>query len=157
MVSLRVPMEVIEQKCALYLHRGKPAQRAQLFMIATTDCQQVPGGVSRRCSVLSPGPECRPVRESKMGSRNVAPQNPGRQTWSVAGMARKYKATTRQTLAHGNVYGSRFNETKARNLWSHNLEAFPSNGSTTDHHRSYPSVSHDKSKRTLTKSVCRYV
>jgi hypothetical protein len=31
MVSLRVPREVIEQQCALYMKRGKPAQRAQLL------------------------------------------------------------------------------------------------------------------------------
>ena len=30
MVALRVPKEVIEQKCALYMQRGKPAQRAAL-------------------------------------------------------------------------------------------------------------------------------
>jgi hypothetical protein len=31
MVSLRVPMEIIAQKCALSMPRGKPAQRAQLL------------------------------------------------------------------------------------------------------------------------------
>lgn len=31
MVALRVPKEVIEQKCALYMQRGKPAQRAELI------------------------------------------------------------------------------------------------------------------------------
>ena len=31
MVALRVPKEVIEQKCALYMQRGKPAQRAALI------------------------------------------------------------------------------------------------------------------------------
>jgi len=31
MVALRVPKEVIEQKCALYMRRGKPAQRGVLI------------------------------------------------------------------------------------------------------------------------------
>ena len=31
MVALRVPKEVIEQKCALYMQRGKPAQRATML------------------------------------------------------------------------------------------------------------------------------
>jgi hypothetical protein len=31
MVALRVPKEVMEQKCALYMRRGKPAQRGVLI------------------------------------------------------------------------------------------------------------------------------
>src|SRR5438046_8183282 len=31
MMGLRVPQEVIEQKCALYMQRGQPAQRAELL------------------------------------------------------------------------------------------------------------------------------
>jgi len=31
MMALRVPKEVIEQKCALYMRRGKPAQRAEMI------------------------------------------------------------------------------------------------------------------------------
>jgi hypothetical protein len=30
-IGLRVPKEVIEQKCALYMRRGKPAQRAEML------------------------------------------------------------------------------------------------------------------------------
>jgi len=81
MVSLRVPMEVIEQKCALYMQRGKPAQRAQLLDDSDYSIgSRVSSGVSRRRPVLSPGPKWWSVRETPMGSRNVAPQNPGRQT-----------------------------------------------------------------------------
>ena len=29
-IGLRVPKEVIEQKCALYMRKGKPAQRAEM-------------------------------------------------------------------------------------------------------------------------------
>src|SRR5437899_3667909 len=72
MVSLRVPMEVIEQKCALYMQRGKPAQRAQLLDDSDYSIgSRVPSGVSRRCPVLSLGPECWSVREITMGSGNV--------------------------------------------------------------------------------------
>ena len=80
-IGLRVPKKVIEQKCALYMQRGKPAQRAQLLDESDYSIgSRVSSRVSRHRPVLSPGPKCWSVREVTMGSRNVAPQNPGRQT-----------------------------------------------------------------------------
>ena len=81
MVALRVPKEVIEQKCALYMRRGKPAQRGML--IGDSDYSigsQISVGVSRDRSVLSLSSQCWLVQQIALDRRNIATQNAGRQT-----------------------------------------------------------------------------
>src|SRR2546426_3310033 len=80
-IGLRVPKEVIEQKCALYMRGGKPAQRAE--MIGESDYSirsPVSIGVPRDSAILSPGSECGLVQHVALGSANIVAQNPGRQT-----------------------------------------------------------------------------
>jgi hypothetical protein len=95
-IGLRVPKEVIEQKCALYMRRGKPAQRAE--MLADSDY-----------SIISKyQAEYRGVVQYYLLAHNVGWFNKvqwvaetsllktltGKHKSSVAAMAQKYKATT---------------------------------------------------------------
>src|SRR6266700_5567543 len=98
-IGLRVPKEVIEQKCALYMRRGKPAQRAE--MLDDSDY-----------SILSKyQAEYRGVVQYYLLAHNVCWFNKvqwvaetsllktlaGKHKSSVAAMAQKYKATTQTT------------------------------------------------------------
>jgi hypothetical protein len=100
-IGLRVPKEVIEQKCANYMRKGKPAQRAE--MLADSDY-----------SILSKyQAEYRGVVQYYLLAHNVGWFNKvqwvtetsllktlaGKHKSSVAAMAQKYKATTE--TAHG--------------------------------------------------------
>ena len=95
-IGLRVPKEVIEQKCALYMRGGKPAQRAE--MLDDSDY-----------SIISKyQAEFRGVVQYYLLAHNVAWFNKvqwvtetsllktlaGKYKSSVAAMAQKYKATT---------------------------------------------------------------
>lgn len=81
MVALRVPKEVIEQKCALYMRRGKPAQRGMLIRDSDYSIgSQISVGVSRDRSVLSLSSQCWLVQHIALDRRNIATQNAGRQT-----------------------------------------------------------------------------
>jgi group II intron reverse transcriptase/maturase len=95
MVSLRVPMEVIEQKCALYMRRGKPAQRAQLlddsdYSIVGKYQAEYRGVVQYYLLAQNVGlfGKLRWVAETSL-LKTLA----GKHKSSVAAMARKYKAT----------------------------------------------------------------
>jgi group II intron reverse transcriptase/maturase len=80
MVSLRVPNAVIEQKCAIHMRRGKPAQRSELLDDSDYSIgSPVSIRISRHCPILPAGPKCELVRETAMDCRNLAPQNIGRQ------------------------------------------------------------------------------
>jgi hypothetical protein len=80
-VALRVPKEVIEQKCALYMRRGKPAQRGMLIRDSDYSMgSQISVGVSRDRSVLSLSSQCWLVQQIALDRRNIATQNAGRQT-----------------------------------------------------------------------------
>ncbi len=75
-IGLRVPKEVIEQKCAFYMQRGKPAQRAQLlddsdYSIVSKYQAEYRGIVQYYLLAHNVGL----VRQIAMGSRNVAAQN----------------------------------------------------------------------------------
>jgi len=96
MVSLRVPMEVIEQKCALYMQRGKPAQRAQLlddsdYSIVSKYQAEYRGVVQYYLLAQNVGlfGKVKWVAETSL-LKTLA----GKHRSSVAAMARKYKATT---------------------------------------------------------------
>ena len=96
MVSLRVPMEVIEQKCALYMQRGKPAQRAQLlddsdYSIVGKYQAEYRGVVQYYLLAQNVGlfGKLKWVAETSL-LKTLA----GKHKSSVAAMARKYKATT---------------------------------------------------------------
>jgi Type II intron maturase/AI2M/AI1M-like, HNH endonuclease len=95
-IGLRVPKEVIEQKCANYMRKGKPAQRAE--MLADSDY-----------SIISKyQAEYRGVVQYYLLAHNVGWFNKvqwvtetsllktlaGKHKSSVVAMARKYKATT---------------------------------------------------------------
>jgi group II intron reverse transcriptase/maturase len=95
-IGLRVPKEVIEQKCTNYMRKGKPAQRAE--MLADSDY-----------SIISKyQAEYRGVVQYYLLAHNVGWFNTvrwvtetsllktlaGKHKSSVAAMARKYKATT---------------------------------------------------------------
>ena len=81
MVALRVPKEVIEQKCALYMKRGKPAQRAELIRDSDYSIgSPVSVGVSRDCSILSSRAQCWLVQHIALGRRNIVTKNTRRQT-----------------------------------------------------------------------------
>ncbi len=96
MVSLRVPKEVIEQKCALYMQRGKPAQRAQLlddsdYSIVSKYQAEYRGVVQYYLlaqNVVQFG-KLKWVAETSL-LKTLA----GKHKSSVTAMARKYKATT---------------------------------------------------------------
>src|SRR5947207_3624126 len=95
-IGLRVPKEVIEQKCALYMRRGKPTQRAE--MLRDSDYSIVSKYQS----------EYRGVVQYYLLAHNVGWFNKvqwitetsllktlaGKHKSTVAAMARKYKATT---------------------------------------------------------------
>ena len=81
MMALRVPKEVIEQKCALYMRGGKPAQRAEMIRESDYSIRSpVSIGVPRDSAILSPGSECGLVQHVALGSANIVAQNPRRQT-----------------------------------------------------------------------------
>jgi len=103
MVSLRVPKEVIEQKCTLYMQRGKPAQRAQLlkdsdYSIVSKYQAEYRGVVQYYLLAQNVGlfGKLKWVTETSL-LKTLA----GKHKSSVAAMARKYKATTETE------YGSR--------------------------------------------------
>jgi hypothetical protein len=67
-IGLRVPKEVIEQKCALYMRRGKPTQRAELLRDSDYSIgSPVSVRISRGGAVLSPGPQCSLVQQTELG------------------------------------------------------------------------------------------
>ena len=81
MMALRVPKEVIEQKCALYMRGGKPAQRAEMIRESDYSIRSpVSIGVPRDSAILSPGSECGLVQHVALGSANIVAQNTRRQT-----------------------------------------------------------------------------
>jgi group II intron reverse transcriptase/maturase len=81
MVALRVPKEVIEQKCAVYMQRGKPAQRAALLRDSDYSIgSPVSVRVSRDRPVLSPCSECGLVHHVALGRRNIIVENTRGQT-----------------------------------------------------------------------------
>jgi len=81
MMALRVPKEVIEQKCALYMRGGKPTQRAEMIRESDYSIRSpVSIGVPRDSAILSPGSECGLVQHVALGSANIVAQNPRRQT-----------------------------------------------------------------------------
>ena len=81
MVALRVPKEVIEQKCTLYMQRDKPAQRAALIRDSDySSGSPVAVGVSRDCSILSARSECGLVQHVALGRRNILVENTCGQT-----------------------------------------------------------------------------
>jgi group II intron reverse transcriptase/maturase len=96
MVSLRVPKEVIEQQCALYMRRGKPAQRSELlddsdYSIVSKYQSEYRGIVqyyllAQNVSWLG---KLQWVAETSL-LKTLA----GKHKSSVAAMARKYKART---------------------------------------------------------------
>ncbi len=103
MVSLRVPKEVIEQKCVLYMQRGKPAQRAHLldesdYSIVSKYQAEYRGVVQYYLLAQNVGlfGKLKWVAETSL-LKTLA----GKHKSSVAAMARKYKATTETE------YGSR--------------------------------------------------
>jgi hypothetical protein len=96
MVSLRVPLEVIEKKCALYMRQGKPAQRAQLlddsdYSIVGKYQAEYRGVVQYYLLAQNVGQfgKLKWVAETSL-LKTLA----GKHKSSVAAMARKYKATT---------------------------------------------------------------
>jgi len=96
MVSLRVPKEVIEQKCAIYMRRGKPAQRSELlddsdYSIVNKYQSEYRGTVQYYLLAqnVSWFGKLQWVAETSL-LKTLA----GKHKASVAAMARKYKATT---------------------------------------------------------------
>ena len=96
MVSPRVPKEVIEQKCALYMQRGKPAQRTQLlddsdYSIVSKYQAEYRGVVQYYLLGQNVGQfgKLKWVAETSL-LKTLA----GKHKSSVTAMARKYKATT---------------------------------------------------------------
>src|SRR5581483_1510950 len=96
MVSLRVPREVIEHQCALYMKRGKPAQRAQMLddsddSIISKYQAEYRGIVQYYLLAQNVGlfGKLKWVAETSL-LKTLAGKHKG----SVAAMARKYKATT---------------------------------------------------------------
>jgi hypothetical protein len=95
-MSLRVPKEVIEQKCAMYMRRGKPAQRSELL------------DDSDYSIVVKYQSEYRGIVQYYLLAQNVSwfhklkwvaetsllKTLAGKHKSSVTAMARKYKATT---------------------------------------------------------------
>jgi len=96
MVSLRVPSKVIEQKCAIYMRRGKPAQRSELlddsdYSIVSKYQSEYRGIVQYYLLAqnVSWFGKLQWVAETSL-LKTLA----GKHKSSVAAMARKYKATT---------------------------------------------------------------
>ena len=95
-IGLRVPKEVIEHKCALYMQRGKPAQRAAMlddsdYSIVSKYQSEYRGVVQYYLLAHNVGwfSKLRWVSETSL-LKTLA----GKHQSSVAAMARKYKATT---------------------------------------------------------------
>jgi len=95
-IGLRVPKEVIEHKCALYMQRGKPAQRAVMlddsdYSIVSKYQSEYRGVVQYYLLAHNVGwfSRLRWVSETSL-LKTLA----GKHQSSVAAMARKYKATT---------------------------------------------------------------
>ena len=96
MVSLRVPREVIEQKCALYMKKGKPDQRPQMlddsdYSIVSKYQAEYRGIVQYYLLAQNVGlfSKLRWVAETSL-LKTLAGKHKG----TVTAMARKYKATT---------------------------------------------------------------
>lgn len=96
MIGLRVPQEVIEQKCALYMRGGKPAQRAEMlgesdYGILTKYQAEYRGVVQYYllASNVHWFSKLHWISETSL-LKTLA----GKHKSSVAAMARKYKATT---------------------------------------------------------------
>ncbi len=96
MVSLRVPKEVIEQKCALYMQRGKPAQRAQL--LRDSDYSIVSKYQAEYRGVVQYYLLAQNVRLfgklKWVAETSLLKTLAGKHKSSVAAIARKYRATT---------------------------------------------------------------
>jgi hypothetical protein len=80
-IGLRVPKEVIEQKCAFYMQHGKPAQRTALlcdsdYSIISKYQAEYRGIVQYYLLAHNVGWES----QVALGSRNIFTQNTGRQT-----------------------------------------------------------------------------
>jgi group II intron reverse transcriptase/maturase len=95
-VGLRVPKEVIEQKCALYMRKGKPVQRAEMqqdsdYSIVSKYQAEYRGVVQYYLLAHNVGwfSKLQWVAETSL-LKTLA----GKHKSSVAAMARKYKATT---------------------------------------------------------------
>jgi group II intron reverse transcriptase/maturase len=95
-IGLRVPKEVIEQKCALYMRRGKPAQRAEMlddsdYSIISKYQAEYRGVVQYYLLAHNVGwfNKVQWVAETSL-LKTLA----GKHKSSVAAMAQKYKATT---------------------------------------------------------------
>ncbi len=100
-IGLRVPKEVIEQKCALYMRKGKPAQRAEMhhesdYSIVSKYQSEYRGVVQYYLLAHNVGwfSKFQWVAETSL-LKTLA----GKHKSSVAAMARKYKTTTE--TAHG--------------------------------------------------------
>ena len=98
-IGLRVPREVIEQKCALYMRRGKPAQRAEL--LRDSDYSIVSKYQSEYRGVVQYYLLAHNVRWfSKLNwvcETSLLKTLAGKHKSRVSAMARKYKATTQTT------------------------------------------------------------
>ena len=98
-IGLRVPKEVIEQKCALYMRRGKPAQRAE--MIDDSDYSIISKyqaeyrGVVQYYLLAHNGSWFNKVQW--VAETSLLKTLAGKHKSSVAAMAQKYKATTQTT------------------------------------------------------------
>ena len=159
-IGLRVPKAVIEEKCALYMQRGKPAQRAPL--IRESDY-----------SILSKyQAEYRGIVQYYLLAHNVGWFNKlhwvaetsllktlGRETRStVTKMAKKHKATIE--TAHGPrkclqvvVRARRGQETACGPLWGYSPQT-----ETRGHPcGSPPSIRHDQPERTPSKNPRGYL
>ena len=98
-IGLRVPKEVIEQKCALYMRRGKPAQRAE--MLCDSDYSIVSKYQSEYRGVVQSYLLAHNVRWfSKLNwvcETSLLKTLAGKHKSRVSAMARKYKAATETT------------------------------------------------------------
>ena len=98
-IGLRVPKEVIEQKCALYMRRGKPAQRAEMlddsdYSIISKYQAEYRGVVQY---YLLAHNVCWFNKVQWVAETSLLKTLAGKHKSSVAAMAQKYKATTQTT------------------------------------------------------------
>ena len=98
-IGLRVPKEVIEQKCALYMRRGKPAQRAEMlddsdYSIISKYQAEYRGVVQY---YLLAHNVCWFNKVQWVAETSLLKTLAGKHKSSVAARAQKYKATTQTT------------------------------------------------------------
>jgi hypothetical protein len=149
MVSLRVPREVIEQKCALYMKRGKPAQRAQVLDDSDYSIgSPVSSGVSGKCPILSSRPKCGPVQQIKMGGRNILTQDAGRQAQGNSHrngaeiQSHDRNRSRSEKMPSGSGRSRKEQEALSRSIWR-----YPSHTQARrDPGRPHASISHDEPK-----------